>query len=72
MYHMEMDFYGIYALVFVSECYVPTHFPWSHFYIYEALLSKMNEKEWSFFDSAFARPYQASHVCLEKTINKQS
>ena len=34
----------------------------------------MNEKEWSFFDLAFARPYQASHVCLEKkkTINKQS
>ena len=26
----------------------------------------MNEKEWSFFDLAFARPFQASQVCLEK------
>ena len=31
----------------------------------------MNEKEWSFFDSAFARLYQAFHVCLEKN-NKQT
>ena len=54
MYHMEMDFYSIYALVvFVSEYYVSTHFPWSNFYIYD---SKMNENEWKFFDSAFTRP----------------
>ena len=54
MYHMEMDFYSIYELVvFVSEYYVRTHFPWSNFYIYD---SKMNEKEWKFFDSAFTRP----------------
>ena len=40
MYHMEMDFYSIYALVvFVSEYYVRTHFPWRNFYIYD---SKIN------------------------------
>ena len=53
MYYMEMDFYSIYALVFVSEYYVRTHFPWSNFYIYD---SKMNENEWKFFDSPFTRP----------------
>ena len=74
MYHMEMDYTVFtYALIiFVSEYYVRKYTLISirQFLLYKVLGSKMNKKEWSFFDSAFARLYQASHVCLEKN-NKQ-
>ena len=73
MYHMEMDYTVFTDSLFLHQntmCASAHSFSSRQFLFYKGLRSKMNEKEWSFFDSAFVRPYQASHVCLEKN-NKQ-
>ena len=75
MYHMKMVIQYLrthWLFLYQNTMCASTHsFSIRQFLFYKVLGSKMNEKEWSFFDSAFARPYQASHVCLEKN-NKQT